>query len=629
MSALDDIRAERLKKIELLRTKGIDPYPIDSTRTHELVQVRREFTALESSGQSVTVSGRIMSLRGQGGIIFADLFDGTDRMQVVVKKESVGDELFELFEAAIDASDFIDVSGTAFTTKRGEQSVLASSWRIIAKSLRPVPSEWFGIKDEDERFRKRYIDILLSPEVQKVAALRSTFWNAVRTYMLERTFVEVETPILETLTGGAEARPFVTHHNALDLDVYLRISAGELWQKKLLVAGIPRTFEIGRIFRNEGISAEHAQDYTQFEFYAAYMDARVGVPMLIDLYRTIALKTFGTTQFSIRGFTIDLAAEWEELDYSTLMHEAYGFDPKATDLGTVLEVMRKEQIPIEPSIDLGRAVDQLWKKVRKTIAGPAILTGMPLYLEPLAKKSSDPRTVERYQILIAGSEVGKAFNELNDPMDQAERFTAQQALRDKGDDEAQMADFDYVEALEYGMPPAFGFGVSERLFSFLIDKPIREAQLFPLMRPRDAAPQKSKTQVAVAVINTDGLEPWQVINTAAHLSAELGARQGKVLLKQDAVETRDGTKIPLNIQHAIIIKTARSSDDLKSLLSAAKGAHIHTAAFTRHMLETTNDKKIADATALSDYAEIDMLGVLVFGEKQEVQALTEQFALFS
>ncbi|MCL9972318.1 MAG: lysine--tRNA ligase [Candidatus Pacebacteria bacterium] len=629
MSALDDIRAERVKKLELLRSKGIDPYPIDSTRTHELVAVRRDFSALESSGESVTVSGRIMSLRGQGGIIFADLFDGTDRMQVVIKKESVGDDAFDLFEATIDSSDFIDVTGTAFTTKRGEQSVLTTTWRIIAKSLRPVPSEWFGIKDEDERFRKRYLDILLTQDVQKVAGLRSAFWNAARSYMLERNFVEVETPVLETLTGGAEARPFVTHHHALDLDVYLRISAGELWQKKLLVAGIPRTFEIGRIFRNEGISAEHAQDYTQFEFYAAYMDASVGVPMLIDMYRTIAQKTFGTTQFTIRGFTIDLAAPWAELDYSTLMQDAYGFDPKATELDTVLAVMQKENIPIEPNIELGRAVDQLWKKVRKTISGPAILTGMPLYLEPLAKKSADPRTVERYQILIAGSEVGKAFNELNDPIDQAERFSAQQALRDKGDDEAQMADFDYVEALEYGMPPAFGFGVSERLFSFLIDKPIREAQLFPLMRPRDAVPQKGKTMIAVAVINTAGLEPWQVVNTAAHLSAELGARQGKSLFKQDTVATKDGAQIPLNIQHAIIIKTAKSSEELKNLLGTAQTAHVHTAAFTRHMLETTNDKKISDATGQTNFADIDMLGVLVFGEKEHVQKITEHFTLFS
>jgi lysyl-tRNA synthetase class 2 len=342
------------------------------------------------------------------------------------------------------------------------------------------------LKDEDERYRKRYLDILLNPDVADTVKKRSIFWNAIRSYMLSKDFVEVETPTLETLTGGAEARPFITHHNALDTDVYLRISVGELWQKKLLVAGLPRTFEIGRIFRNEGMSHEHANDYTSFEFYAAYMDGTEGVPMLIDLYRTVAEKTFGTLKFVINGHDVDLGKEWGTYDFNDLMQKEYGFDPREVELGAVLKVVEKTGIKVEKDMDLGRAVDALWKKIRKTIAGPAILTGMPVYLEPLAKKTvTDARVVDRFQILLGGSEVGKSFNELNDPEDQRERFEGQQKLRDAGDEEAQMADFEYVEALEYGMPPAFGFGVSERLFSFLAGKSIREAQIFPLMKPRE------------------------------------------------------------------------------------------------------------------------------------------------
>lgn len=485
MAAIDDIRNERLKKAELLREQGMDPYPAETNRTHENASFLAHFESLSDSGESVTLAGRIMSLRGQGGIVFLDLFDGTDRVQVLLRKEDSAAESFDLFQETVDASDFIEVTGTAFVTNRGVNSLLGTSWRMLAKSVRPVPDGWFGLKDEDERYRKRYLDMLLNPDVADRIKKRSIFWNAVRSFMLSKGFVEVETPTLETKTGGAEARPFITHHNALAIEVYLRISL-ELWQKRLMVGGLPKTFEIGRVFRNEGMSHEHAQDYTHFEFYEAYQDARAGVPMLIDLYRHIAEETFGTLTFAINGHEVDLGSEWKQVNFCALMKERYGFDPLDVTLDEVKRNLDTEHISYDPSIDVGRGVDMLWKQIRKTIGGPAIMTGMPVYLEPLAKKSvQDPRTVDRFQILIGGSEVGKAFNELNDPVDQAERFQAQQALRDAGDEEAQMADEDFVEALEYGMPPTFGFGVSERLFSFLAGTSIREAQPFPLMRPRE------------------------------------------------------------------------------------------------------------------------------------------------
>jgi len=485
MAFLDDVRAERFKKLDLLRQQGIDPYPAESNRTHENAAFLESFDLLVSSEEQVTIAGRIMALRNQGGIVFLDLFDGSGRVQVLIRRDALGNESMDLFMKVIDSGDFIEVSGTAFTTKRGVNSLMVSKWRILSKSIRPIPDEWFGLKDEDERYRKRYVDMLLDSEVAGLIKKRSVFWNAVRTFMLERDFIEVETPTLETLTGGAEARPFVTHHNALDIDVFLRISVGELWQKKLMIGGFQRTFEIGRIFRNEGMSYEHANDYTSFEFYQAYQDARAGVPMLIDLYRTVAESTFGTSRFQINGFDVDLSADWKRYDFNELMQKEYKVDPRDVELGSVISLLQKHGIPYEPNIDVGRGIDLLWKKIRKTIGGPAIMTGMPVYLEPLAKKSmGDSRIVDRFQILIGGSELGKAFNELNDPADQRKRFEDQQVLRDAGDEEAQMADFEYVEAMEYGMPPTFGFGVSERLFSFLAGKSIREAQIFPLMRPR-------------------------------------------------------------------------------------------------------------------------------------------------
>jgi len=485
MSHLDDIRAERLKKIDILKKNGLDAYPAESFRTHDNAMFLNSFDDLSVSGEKITLAGRIMSLRDQGGIVFVDIFDGTDRVQAIVKKDDIGDISFDLFMKVVDVSDFIEVEGVTFTTKRGVKSILSSSWRMLAKSILPVPDEWFGLKDEEERYRKRYLDILLNPEVAELIRKRSIFWNTIRGFMLERNFIEVETPVLETMTGGAEARPFITKHNALNLEVFLRISVGELWQKKLMAAGIPKTFEIGRIFRNEGMSYEHANDYTSFEFYEAYQDARKGVPMIIDLYRTVAQKTFGTLKFKIGEFNVDLGREWDKYDFNDLMNKEYGFDPRIVDLPSIISILKKENIESEKGADLGRCVDLLWKRIRKTIGGPAILTGMPVYLEPLAKKTpTDNRVVERFQFLLGGSEMGKAFNELNDPIDQRQRFEQQQILREAGDEEAQMADFEYVEAMEYGIPPTFGFGVSERLFSFLAGKSVREAQIFPLMRPR-------------------------------------------------------------------------------------------------------------------------------------------------
>jgi lysyl-tRNA synthetase, class II len=480
----DNIRSERLKKLELLKESGINPYPAEANRTHENSFFLKEFESFLDSKEQVTLAGRIMSFRNQGGIGFIDFFDGSARVQSLIRKDDIGDRSFNFFLETASVGDFIEITGTAFITKRGVNSLLVKDWCMLAKSIRQIPDEWFGLRDEDERYRKRYLDTLLDQQVFELINKRSIFWNAIRSFMLKRDFIEVETPILETKTGGAEARPFITHHNALDIDVYLRISH-ELWHKKLIIGGFPKVFEIGRVFRNEGMSYEHAQDYTHFEFYEAFQDARAGIPMLIDLYRHAAQETFGTLKFSIHAFDVDLGGDWEQLNFNELMKTSYGFDPRDVSLTEVKRVLNQEEIEYQTTIDIGRGVDLLWKKIRKTIGGPAILTGMPVYLEPLAKRNTeDVRVVDRFQILIGGSELGKAFNELNDPEDQRKRFEEQQALRDAGDEEAQMADFEYVEAMEYGMPPTFGFGVSERLFSFLADKSIRESQIFPLMKPR-------------------------------------------------------------------------------------------------------------------------------------------------
>lgn len=487
MASIEELRSDRLKKKALLEEKGINPYPAASARTDTIEAFLEHFAAYEGEKKVVTLAGRVMSKRGQGAITFCDLFDGTARVQAFFKADEIDAEVYALFNDTVDIADFIEVTGVAYTTQRGAPSIFVSGWTMLAKSLLPIPDAHYGLKDEDERFRKRYLDILLNEEVRDVVYKRSIFWNTIRQFLLEKSFVEVETPVLENTTGGADARPFITHHNALDIDVYLRISAGELWQKKLLVAGIPRTFEIGRIFRNEGISNEHLQDYTQLEYYMAYADYMQGMEMTKDLYRLIAEKTFGKSIFSIRGYEVDFNKEWEIYDFVQVIADNYGIDALTASLDEVEAQLKKHDIAYDKAgLNVERGIDLLWKKVRKTLSGPGFLINVPVYLEPLAKRSrTNPDTVERFQVILAGSEMGKGFSELNDPVDQRGRFEHQQALRDAGDDEAQMADMEFVEALEHGMPPAFGFGLSERLFSFLMDKPVREAQIFPLLKPKN------------------------------------------------------------------------------------------------------------------------------------------------
>ncbi len=477
----EDIRAERLKKLEVLKSAGMDPYPVHTGQTLTVSDFIEKF---EDTGVQ-TLSGRILSRRAQGGIIFATLFDGTGRIQIVLQKAEMNEQLFTLFQDAVDQGDFVECTGSPYTTKRGEKSLKVDTWKMLAKSLSALPSEFYGVKDEELKLRERYLDILLNPEVRAMFERRSRFWLSVRTFLLERRFMEVETPILENTPGGADARPFKTHHNALDMDVYLRISAGELWQKKLLIAGFPKVFEIGRIFRNEGQSREHLQDYTQLETYEAYSDMHKGKKFVQDLYRFVALETYGRPNFTIQGHEVDFSHDWTEIDFCTAIKEHYNIDPLTCTEAEAIEASKKAGVKFGEAPNKARAIDHLWKIIRKTISGPAYLTGVPVFLEPLAKRSSEnPEVVDRFQVLIAGSEVGKGYSELNDPQDQESRFEEQQALRDAGDDEAQRLDRDYIEAMEYGMPPAFGFGVSERLFAFLEDKPAHETQLFPLLRPK-------------------------------------------------------------------------------------------------------------------------------------------------
>ncbi len=487
MASIEELRADRLKKKALLEERGINPYPAETHRTDTIEVFLDRFALYESGKDVVTIAGRVMSKRGQGGIAFCDIYDGTGRVQALFKADEMDTDAYALFSDTVDVGDFIEVTGTAYTTQRGAQSVFTSGWKMLTKSLQPIPDSWYGLKDEDERFRKRYLDILQNTELRDLFVKKAKFWQAMRTFLTNEGFLEVETPTLEVTTGGAEARPFQAHHNDFDMEVYMRISVGELWQKRLLAAGFPKVFEIGRVYRNEGSSPEHLQEFTNMEFYAAYMDYKQGIEFTERMLKTVVQEAFGTLQFTTRGHSFDLSgAEWPRISYVETVEKMTGINVlTASD-----EEMRKKLAELGVSYEGAnreRLTDTLWKYCRKQISGPAWLIDVPKLVSPLAKaKPENPMLTERVQLIIAGAECTNGFSELNDPVDQAERFALQKKLIEEGDEEAMMSDDEFVEMLEHGMPPAFGFGIGgERFFAFLVDKPLRETQLFPLLKPKN------------------------------------------------------------------------------------------------------------------------------------------------
>jgi len=479
---LHDLINERLKKLSQLKESKVDPYPARVKRTVSIGEVRASFRKLSQAKKKISITGRVLGFRDQGNLLFCDLKDGSGALQVVLKKENLKN--FALLKKTLDRGDHLSASGALFKTKSGQESLVAKEASIIGKSLRPIPSEHFGIEEIETRLRKRYLDLLLNAESKEIFKKKAVFWAAFREELNRAGFLEVETSVLEALPGGAEAEPFKTHHNALDTDFFLRISL-ELPLKKLLVAGYDKVFEIGRIFRNEGIDREHLQDYTQLEFYWAYSDYAELMKFTEKLYKVVIKKTAGSLTTAYLGQKINWAKKWETIDYVQEFEKVNKINPAKASKEELFKKAENLGLKPEKNLGRGRLIDLIYKKtVRPKLIQPCFLINPPVEIEPLAKRSEkNPAVVERFQVMAGGTELGKGFSELNDPLDQKKRFEEQMRLRAEGDKEAQILDEDFLEALEYGMPPAAGFGVSERLFAVLLDKPIRETVIFPLMRP--------------------------------------------------------------------------------------------------------------------------------------------------
>ena len=474
-----DIRLEKLNRLKKL---GVNPYPAKSHKEYQNKEVLDNFDKYE--GKEVCLAGRITAWREHGKLIFGDIRDQTGDIQVMIRINELEEDKEKGFLSSeninlLDLADFIEVYGVVGKTKTGQISIMAKNIRLLTKSLRPIPRK---LKNKEQMFRRRYLDLIINPERVRMFERKAKFWQVQREFLEKEGFMEVEVPVLEAVTGGADAAPFTTHHNALDQDFYLRIST-ELYQKRLIGAGYEKIFTLGPNFRNEGLDDEHLQEYTQLEWYWAYADFRDNMKLVKDIFLHIAKEVYGKTEFSTRGHTFNLADDWKEIDYTQHIKDRFGIDIFKDEDEKILKVVEENNIELDGDINRNRLIDNLWKVARAEISGPAFLVNQPKFISPLAKShDNNQELTERFQVIIAGSELGNGYSEINDPQDQLDRFLEQQELRDEGDLEAHMLDIDFVEMLEYGMPPTSGYGQSERIFWFMEDVTAREGTFFPQMR---------------------------------------------------------------------------------------------------------------------------------------------------
>jgi len=495
MASIEEIRIERLKKLELLKEKGMNPYPIATKRTMSVGDALASFTELSQAEKKLTLAGRVMAIRGQGALIFFNIQDGESSIQGFLKKDEVKDDLLALFQDAVDLGDFIEVTGTLFVTKREEKTILVKGWNMLAKSLRPLPDKWHGLQDVEERFRKRYLDLLMSAEVRERFMLRSRIITEIRTFLNDADYMEVETPLLQSLAGGALAEPFNTHHNALDIDLCLRI-APELYLKKLLVGGYPRVYELGRNFRNEGIDATHNPEFTMLEFYAAYETAETQMAFVEKMLKAIVKRVIKGTKV-LAGLpaqagddTIDFSKKFTVVSFLDLFKRYASIEsPETMSRDDWKLAAERFGVRVENHDSVEKIMDNVYKKAcRPKIVQPTFIIDYPAGFSPFAKKQEvNPSLIDRFQLVVGGIEMVNAFSELNDPLDQRARYEEQDKKKKGGEGDVSPSDEDYLEAIEHGLPPAGGVGIGiDRVVMLLTNtRNIREVVLFPTMRPKE------------------------------------------------------------------------------------------------------------------------------------------------
>ncbi len=491
MDEANEQRQQRIKKLDLLREAGVAPYGTrfdTKDRAGDLIRLHGQKTkeTLEQERISCTVAGRIVALRRFGKAAFAVLQDGSERLQTYLKKDLLSPQAYTVTEQ-LDLGDWIGVTGILFRTKTNEFTVEVHELTFLSKALRPLPEKWHGLTDVETRYRQRYVDLIANPDVHGIFAMRSRIITGIREFLIERSFLEVETPMMHPIPGGAAAKPFVTHHNALGVDLYLRI-APELYLKRLIVGGFPRVFEINRNFRNEGISTIHNPEFTMLEFYVSYADYQDLIRLTEELISSLAQQLLGTTVIEYQGKTINLAPPWRRWSYHQAILEVNGLAPTVlTDREEALAAAKQLNVPVDPKWPLFNIVNEIFEEtVEPRLEQPTFITDYPIEISPLARrKDADPALTDRFELYIAGREIANAFSELNDPLDQRERFEGQAAQREAGNEEAHVVDEDFLRALEYGMPPTAGegIGIDRLIMLFTNQASIRDVVLFPQLRP--------------------------------------------------------------------------------------------------------------------------------------------------
>lgn len=628
---INNLREARIKKLEKIREMGINPYPSLVKRTHSINKAQL------LNGENVAVAGRVMSIRGHGKIIFATLTDESGKIQIVFKQDLVKEKTFKLIEL-VDIADFLVVQGKVGQTKTGEISIFVEDFQFLGKTILPLPSQWYGLKDVEERYRKRYLDMILNPQIKNRISDRSRIIQSIRDYLNERDFVEIETPTIQVVYGGGFAKPFVVHHNALDADFYLRIS-DEMFLKRLIVGGFEKVYEITKDFRNEGIDQDHNPEFTMFEAMIAYEDYFYGMDLIEELVENAAIKIFKTTKFFYSGNELDFKRPWPRLKMVEAIKNYVGVDPlqwKTVDEAkkAAHDLIRdhKKLNELKTVQSIGEVIAFIFEElVEEKLIQPTIIYDFPVEVSPLAKKSENPKFTQRFEAFASGFEISNNYTELNDPLDLFQRFVQEKKREEAGFEEAQQTDYDYITAIEHGFPPTCGIALGVDRLAMLLTggTNIKEVIAFPLLRPETNIITTAKQdfgQKLVIVIDPT-LPNWQIMNTSAHAAAFLGNKMETSFDMGKYFTTKDGVNHPRNTQYGIVTKSAIKKE-LKELMEKVRDSGLLYIGYLPEMMEASDDKKLQKMIEKKTDREIEYAGIGIFGPKDQVDKLTKKFPLW-
>ncbi len=623
---IENLRKTRLEKLEQIEKRGIKAYPPKFEKTHSVAQSR------DSLEKTVRTAGRLLSFRTHGKIAFADLTDETGKIQLLFRQDVLGNDKYD-FLNLLDIGDFLGVAGTVIITKAGETTIDVENYELLAKSLQPLPSQWYGLKDVEERYRKRYLDLILNREAKKNLDRRWLLERKLREFLWQKEFVEVETPILQNLYGGTNAQPFTTHLNALDQEMYLRV-APELYLKRLIVGGYEKVFEIARNFRNEGMDHAHQPEFTMLEWYIAYGDYFTVMDLVEEMMKFLAIEILGTTIIPVKNRTIDVGQPWPKKTIKELTNESFNIDWDLISKEGIDILTKKHHVEIPGVWTKNKALYMLFDKVvAPTLEGPIWAIDLPREVSPLSKEHrSDPENfVERFNGFIGGEEIFDGWSEVTSGLEQRQRFEVEQKNMRAGDAEAQPLDEDFIEALEYGMPPlgGIGFGIDRLVMFFTNTENIREVIAFPLLRPEKEVNlfrAQDFDQKFVIIIDRD-LPAWQVMNTSGHIAAFLGNKMKSNFDTGKFFLSKDGKCLPRNSQYPVITLSASQAQltELSYLVEESGLLHIY---YVPEMMETTDDRKLEEVLLTKNKKDIVYAGIGVFGPKDQVDKLTKDLVLW-